>query len=78
MSYRPDKKELLYILTHGDGKSKVKRRLLRESIAEDIILSRDIRAISTNRQLSNYRRQMARDYVSNIRQLAISRKAPFA
>lgn len=71
MSYRPNKEELVYILTHGDGVSKMKRQLLRDSIAEDLYLSREIRAISTNRQISNYRKQMARDYVSSLRRQAI-------
>jgi hypothetical protein len=72
MSYRPKKEELVYILTHDDGVSKMKRRLLRESVAEDLYLSREIRAISTNRQIANYRKQMARDYVSSLRRQAIA------
>jgi hypothetical protein len=72
VSYRPKKEELKYILTHGDGNSKMKRQLLRESLAEDIYLSRDIRAVSTQRQLSNFRRQIARDMVSSMRRMAMA------
>jgi hypothetical protein len=72
MSYRPKGEELRYLLTHGDGGSKVKRQLLRESIAEDLYLSREIRAVSTNRQLSNFKRQIARDLVSGMRRQALA------